>query len=107
MLSAGLFTCVSSDSLTHRRDNLQDWTAEASPDRLNPVKKPTPNSHEPLFPIPPKTYCGVLGLVTASPVSLLIQTDMSGATAFIMLISIATFAAGFAGAFLLAKNSKE
>ena len=39
--------------------------------------------------------------------SLLIQTDMSGAIAFIMLISIATFAAGFAGAFLLAKNSKE
>jgi len=33
--------------------------------------------------------------------------QMSGATAFIMLISIATFAAGFAGAFLLAKNSKE
>ena len=56
---------------------------------------------------PTATYCGVLGLVTASPVSLLIQTDMSGATAFIMLISIVTFAVGFAGAFLLAKNSKE
>ena len=56
---------------------------------------------------PTATYCGVLGLVTASPVSLLIQTDMSGATAFIILISIVTFAVGFAGAFLLAKNSKE
>jgi len=32
---------------------------------------------------------------------------MSGTTAFIILISIATFAAGFAGAFLLAKSSKE
>lgn len=56
---------------------------------------------------PAVTYCGVLGLVIASPVSLLIQTDMSGATAFIILISIVTFAVGFAGAFLLAKNSKE
>lgn len=56
---------------------------------------------------PTITYCGVLGLVIASPVSLLIQTDMSGATAFIMLISIATFMVGFTGAFLLAKNSKE
>ena len=56
---------------------------------------------------PTVTYCGVLGLVIASPVSLLIQTDMSGATAFIILISIITFAVGFAGAFLLAKNSKE
>ena len=56
---------------------------------------------------PTITYCGVLGLVIASPVSLLIQTDMSGATAFIILISIVTFAVGFAGAFLLAKNSKE
>lgn len=56
---------------------------------------------------PTVTYCGVLGLVIASPVSLLIQTDMSGATAFIILISIVTFAVGFAGAFLLAKNSKE
>ncbi len=56
---------------------------------------------------PTVTYCGVLGLVIASPVSLLIQTDMSGATTFIILISIVTFAVGFAGAFLLAKNSKE
>ena len=56
---------------------------------------------------PTITYCGVLGLVIASPVSLLIRTDMSGATAFIMLISIATFMVGFTGAFLLAKNSKE
>ena len=56
---------------------------------------------------PTVTYCGVLGLVIASPVSLLIQTDMSGATASIILISIAAFAVGFAGAYLLAKNSKE
>ncbi|MBQ9263337.1 MAG: DUF368 domain-containing protein [Clostridia bacterium] len=56
---------------------------------------------------PTVTYCGVLGLVIASPVSLLIQTDMSGATLSIILISIAAFAVGFAGAYLLAKNSKE
>ena len=56
---------------------------------------------------PTVTYCGVLGLVIASPVSLLIQTDLSGASVSIILISIVTFAVGFAGAYLLAKNSKE
>ena len=56
---------------------------------------------------PTATYCGVLGLVVASPISLLIQTDMSGASFVIVLISIITFAAGFAGAFLLARGSKE
>ena len=56
---------------------------------------------------PTATYCGVLGLVVASPISLLIQTDMSGASFVIVLISIITFAAGFAGAFLLARGSRE
>ena len=56
---------------------------------------------------PTATYCGVLGLVVASPISLLIQTDMSGASFVIVLISIITFATGFAGAFLLARGSKE
>jgi len=45
--------------------------------------------------------------VVASPISLLIQTDMSGVTLPIVLISIVTLAAGFTGAYLLAKGSKE
>ena len=57
------------------------------------------------FPTP--TYCGVLGLVVASPISLLIQTDLSGVTVLTVIISVVTLAAGFAGAYLLAKGSKE
>ena len=56
---------------------------------------------------PTPTYCGVLGLVVASPISLLIQTDMSGVSVLTVIISIVTMAAGFAGAYLLAKGSKE
>ncbi|MBR0218126.1 MAG: DUF368 domain-containing protein [Clostridia bacterium] len=57
------------------------------------------------FPTP--TYCGVLGLVVASPISLLIQTDLSGVTIPTVIISVVTLAAGFAGAYMLAKGSKE
>ena len=57
------------------------------------------------FPTP--TYCGVLGLVVASPISLLIQTDLSGVTVLTVIISLVTLAAGFAGAYMLAKGSKE
>ena len=57
------------------------------------------------FPTP--TYCGVLGLVVASPISLLIQTDLSGVTVLTVIISVVTLAVGFAGAYLLAKGSKE
>ncbi len=56
---------------------------------------------------PTPTYCGVLGLVVASPISLLIQTNMSGVTVLTVVISIVTLAAGFTGAYLLAKGSKE
>lgn len=56
---------------------------------------------------PTPTYCGVLGLVVASPISLLIQTDMSGVGILTVVISVVTLAAGFAGAYLLAKGSKE
>ncbi|MBR5110196.1 MAG: DUF368 domain-containing protein [Clostridia bacterium] len=56
---------------------------------------------------PTATYCGVLGLVVASPISLLIQTDMSGISAVTVLVGVLTFAVGFAGAFLLAKGAKE
>lgn len=57
------------------------------------------------FPTP--TYCGVLGLVVASPISLLIQTDLSGVSVLTVIISVVTLAAGFAGAYLLAKGNKE
>ena len=57
------------------------------------------------FPNP--TYCGVLGLVIASPVAILLRTDMSGVNALMIIISIVTFALGFAAAWLLAKGSKE
>ena len=57
------------------------------------------------FPTP--TYCGVLGLVLASPVSLLIQTDLTGVGAVTILVSALTLAAGFAGAYLLARGSKS
>ena len=56
---------------------------------------------------PTATYCGVLGLVVASPISLLIQTDLSGVTFVTVIISLVTLAAGFTGAYLLAKGSKE
>ena len=56
---------------------------------------------------PTATYCGVLGLVLASPISLLIQTNMSGVSAVMVVISVVTLAAGFVGAYLLAKGSKE
>ena len=56
---------------------------------------------------PTPTYCGVLGLVVASPISLLIQTNMSGVTFVTVIISVVTLAAGFAGAYVLAKGSKE
>ena len=55
---------------------------------------------------PTVTYCGVLGLVVASPVSLLIQTDMSGVNAVTILISLATLAVGFASAYFLDNGSK-
>ena len=57
------------------------------------------------FPTP--TYCGVLGLVLSSPISILLLTDMSGVGAGMILISLVTFALGFAAAWLLAKGSKE
>lgn len=50
---------------------------------------------------PTPTYCGVLGLVLASPISLLIQQDYSGVSVVSVLISIAAFAVGFATAMLL------
>ena len=54
---------------------------------------------------PTATYCGVLGLVVASPVSLLLQTDLAGVSAVTVIISLAALAAGFICAFLLARGS--
>ena len=45
-------------------------------------------------------------LVLASPISLLIQTDMSGVTVLTVVVSAVTLAAGFVGAYVLAKGSK-
>ncbi|MBR0407762.1 MAG: DUF368 domain-containing protein [Clostridia bacterium] len=56
---------------------------------------------------PTATYCGVLGLVVASPISLLIQTNMAGVTLVTVLVSVGMFIVGFAAAYLLAKGSKE
>ena len=55
---------------------------------------------------PTATYCGVLGLVVASPISLLIQTNMTGVNFVTVLISLATLIFGFAAAYLLDRGSK-
>lgn len=51
------------------------------------------------------TYCAILGLVVASPVAILMGTDLSGATLWMMLMSLATFALGFAVAMRLGGES--
>ena len=56
---------------------------------------------------PTATYCGVLGLVLASPISLLMQLDLSGISALTWVISAVALAVGFLAAFLLARGSKE
>lgn len=56
---------------------------------------------------PTYTYCGVLGLVISSPVAILIRADLTGVTFGIVLVSLVTFAIGFAAAMLLAKHSAE
>ncbi|MCE5342587.1 MAG: DUF368 domain-containing protein [Eubacteriales bacterium] len=54
---------------------------------------------------PTYTYCAVLGLVVASPIAILLRTDMAGISAATILASIATFAVGFVLAAWLAKNA--
>ncbi|MBR1584136.1 MAG: DUF368 domain-containing protein [Clostridia bacterium] len=56
---------------------------------------------------PTATYCGVLGLVVASPIALLIQTHLAGTSLALAAVSVATFLVGFIIAWLLAKGSKE
>lgn len=54
---------------------------------------------------PTYTYCGVLGLVVSSPIAILLRTDMAGVNWVTIMISLATFAAGFVAAALLARGS--
>ena len=56
---------------------------------------------------PTQTYCAVLGLVIASPIAILLRTDLGNINVGAILASIATFAAGFALAAWLAKNAPE
>lgn len=57
---------------------------------------------------PVYTYSAILGLVAASPVAVLIRCDKTGVTPLLVLISLATFAAGFAfAAWLAALGSKK
>ncbi len=56
---------------------------------------------------PTATYCGVLGLVVASPIALLIQTDFAGTTVLLAVVAVLTFVAGFLVAWLLAGSEKE
>jgi putative membrane protein len=53
------------------------------------------------------TYSSILGLVVASPVALLLRCDMSGVTPVIVLISLATFIAGFIFSVWLSRMSDK
>ena len=57
------------------------------------------------FPTP--TYCGVLGLVLASPVAILIRTNMTVASVWTVVAAVATFVIGFIAARLLEKGSAK
>ena len=56
---------------------------------------------------PTQTYCAVLGLVVASPVAILLRTDMTGVNWVMIVVSLLTFALGFAAAMMLARGSAE
>lgn len=56
---------------------------------------------------PTPTYCAVLGLVLSSPIAILLRADWTGVTAVTVLISVLTFAVGFAAAMWLARGSQE
>lgn len=55
---------------------------------------------------PTATYCGVLGLVVASPIALLINTDLS-VSAGVAVAAVMMFAVGFVIAYLLARGGRE
>ena len=56
---------------------------------------------------PTATYCGVLGLGVASPIALLLQTNLTGLSFGLVAAAVLTFVIGFAIAWLLSKHSKE
>jgi putative membrane protein len=56
---------------------------------------------------PTQTYCAVLGLVIASPIAILLRTDMSSVTVGTILLSVATFTVGFIAAAWLEKHSPD
>ena len=56
---------------------------------------------------PTHTYCAVLGLVAASPIALLLGADMGSVTVAVILLSIATFAAGFAVSAWLSRGARR
>lgn len=53
------------------------------------------------------TYCAILGLVIASPVAILMSTDMAGVNWVTLLVSVVTFAVGYVAAMLLGGEEKK
>lgn len=53
------------------------------------------------------TYCAILGLVAASPVALLMGASYAGVTVWTVVVSVLTFAAGFALAYYLSKKDTK
>ena len=53
------------------------------------------------------TYCAILGLVVASPVAILMGLDYSGIGVATVVVSVVTFAAGFAIAWALARKEAK
>ena len=56
---------------------------------------------------PTPTYCGVLGLVLASPVAILLNPDIRWDSVGQIIAGVVTFAVGFAAAMLLSHMGKE
>ena len=56
---------------------------------------------------PTPTYCGVLGLVLASPVAILLNPDIRWDSVGQIIAGVVTFAVGFAAAMLLSRMGKE
>ena len=54
-----------------------------------------------LAKFPGVTYCGILGLVAASPVAILMAMNYTGVTAVSIAVSVVTFVVGFAAAYKL------
>lgn len=53
------------------------------------------------------TYAAILGLVTASPVAILMATDMSGISVVTVIVSLVTFAIGYTVAYVLSPKEDK